>query len=235
MFDLGDSAIEKYGYPYLTVYRPDLLGAMVDKIKGHWPNALHLGMPAIATEQDEDSVTLTLADNRKIKGDILIGTDGVKSTVRDSIWGDEQPNFYGLVAWRGVIPMERLPKHMQDMVGSTWIGPGGHMVNYPLRGGQLMNMIGTIENNDWKTESWHTIGTAEECARDFNGWHEDVQSLIEAAPSLMKWAFLERKPRQKWSKGRISLLGDACHATLPFLAQGAVMSIEDGVCLRRSL
>jgi 2-polyprenyl-6-methoxyphenol hydroxylase-like FAD-dependent oxidoreductase len=109
------------------------------------------------------------------------------------------------------------------------------MVNYPLRGGKLMNMIGTIERNDWQVESWYTQGSIEECANDFAGWHEDVQTLIRAAPTVMKWAFMERTPRQKWSEGRSTLLGDACHATLPFLAQGAVMSIEDGVVLGRCL
>ncbi|KAG5723534.1 hypothetical protein E4T56_gene1941, partial [Termitomyces sp. T112] len=131
--------------------------------------------------------------------------------------------------------MDRLPERLRDMLGWTWIGPGGHLVNYPLRGGKLMNMIGTIERNDWQVESWYTQGSNEECARDFAGWHEDVQTLIRAAPSVMKWAFMERAPRQTWSVGRATLLGDACHATLPFLAQGAVMSIEDGVVLGRCL
>jgi salicylate hydroxylase len=155
--------------------------------------------------------------------------------VRKCLFGDDEANFTGMIAWRAVIPMERLPEHMRQMVGWTWIGPGGHMVNYPLRGGKLMNMIGTIERDDWQVESWYTQGSAEECARDFAGWHDDVQALIQAAPTIMKWAFMERPPRQIWSQGRATLLGDACHATLPFLAQGAVMSIEDGVVLGRCL
>lgn len=235
MFDLGESAIDRYGYPYLTIYRPDLLSALVDGVKAIAPNSIHLDATVTGFEQDETGVRLILSDGTVATGDALIGADGVKSTVREQLWGDDAPKFYGLVAWRSVIPMEALPDHLQAMVGSTWIGPGGHMVNYPLRGGKLMNMIGTIERDDWQVESWRVEGSKEECARDFAGWHEDVQTLIQTAPTLMKWAFMERKPRQTWGQGRVSLLGDACHATLPFLAQGAVMSIEDGVILGRCL
>ncbi|MBF5088800.1 NAD(P)-binding protein [Novosphingobium sp. NBM11] len=235
MFDLGQMAIEKYGYPYLTVYRPDLLGTLVDAVRAMAPQAIHLGAAVENVTNREDGVALHLVGGKTVEGDILIGADGVKSTVRKCLFGDDEANFTGMIAWRAVIPMERLPEHMRQMVGWTWIGPGGHMVNYPLRGGKLMNMIGTIERNDWQVESWYTQGSIEECANDFAGWHEDVQTLIRSAPTVMKWAFMERTPRQKWSEGRSTLLGDACHATLPFLAQGAVMSIEDGVVLGRCL
>lgn len=235
MFDLGKVAMEKYGYPYLTVYRPDLLGTLTNAVQALKPDAVHLGAHVADVTLTDDDVTLRLGDGSTVTGDVLIGADGVKSTVRKVLFGDDEANFTGMIAWRAVIPMERLPEHMRQMVGWTWIGPGGHMVNYPLRGGQFMNMIGTIERDDWQVESWYAQGSIEECANDFKGWHEDVQSLIHAAPTVMKWAFMERTPRQIWTKGRASLLGDACHATLPFLAQGAVMSIEDGVILGRCL
>ena len=235
MFDLGPEAIEKYGYPYLTVYRPDLLGTLVNAVQAIDPDAVILGAEVTDAEADDGGATLALKDGRRIETDVLIGADGVKSTVRKSLFGDDHTEFTGMIAWRAVIPMERLPDRFRELVGSTWIGPGGHLVNYPLRGATLMNMIGTIERNDWQVESWYAEGTIEECARDFAGWHEDVQTLIHAAPKVLKWAFMERPPRRIWSKGRATLLGDACHATLPFLAQGAVMSIEDGVVLGRCL
>lgn len=235
MFDLGPLAIEKYGYPYLTVYRPDLLATLVDAARAIAPDCVHLGAAVQRVTNLPDRVELHLADGRTATGDILVGADGVRSTVRKCLFGDDETNFTGMIAWRAVIPMERLPERLRGMVGWTWIGPGGHLVNYPLRGGALMNMIGTIERDDWQVESWHEQGSIEECARDFAGWHEDVQTMIHAAPAVMKWAFMERPPRQKWSEGRSTLLGDACHATLPFLAQGAVMSIEDGVVLGRCL
>lgn len=235
MFDLGAIAIEKYGYPYLTVYRPDLLSTLVDAVRALKPDAIHLGAHVTDVTLTPSDATLHLSGDRRVTGDVLIGADGVKSTVRKCLFGDDEANFTGMIAWRAVIPMERLPERMRQMVGWTWIGPGGHLVNYPLRGGQLMNMIGTIERDDWQVESWYAQGDIEECANDFRGWHEDVQTLIRAAPAVMKWAFMERPPRQVWSKGRATLLGDACHATLPFLAQGAVMSIEDGVILGRCI
>lgn len=235
MFDLGEIAIEKYGYPYLTVYRPDLLQTLVDAVKAINPDAIHLGAKVSDAVVTTNGASLKFEDGTSVEGDILIGADGVKSTVRKALFGDDETNFTGMIAWRAVIPMERLPERMRGMVGWTWIGPGGHLVNYPLRGGRLMNMIGTIERDDWKVESWNMEGDIEECARDFAGWHEDVQTLIRAAPKVLKWAFMERPPRQQWSLGHASLLGDAAHATLPFLAQGAVMSIEDGVVLGRCL
>lgn len=235
MFDLGPEAIEKYGYPYLTVYRPDLLATLIDAVRAIKPDAVHLAKAVNNIDVREDGVTLYFADGTHAQGDLLVGADGVKSTVRRCLFGDDEAQFTGMIAWRAVIPMDRLPERLRDMLGWTWIGPGGHLVNYPLRGGKLMNMIGTIERDDWQVESWYTQGSNEECARDFAGWHEDVQTLIRAAPSVMKWAFMERAPRQTWSVGRATLLGDACHATLPFLAQGAVMSIEDGVVLGRCL
>ena len=235
MFDLGEMAIEKYGYPYLTVYRPDLLSTLVNAARAIKPDVFHLGQPVVDIQQDEQSATLILQDGSSVTGDILIGADGIKSTIRRELWGPDIPKFSGMMAWRAVIPMQNLPSHMQVMVGSTWIGPGQHLVNYPLRDGKLMNMVGTVERPDWKVESWTVEGTTEECLNDYSGWHEDVQSLIKSAPKLLKWAFGERVPMKKWSKNRISLMGDACHPTLPFLAQGAVMAIEDAVVLSRCL
>jgi salicylate hydroxylase len=235
MFDLGERAIKKYGYPYLTVYRPDLLATLVTAAQAIKPDVFNLDSSVIEIGQNDSSAYIVLKDGRVISGDILIGADGIKSLVRKELWGQDDPRFAGMIAWRAVIPMETLPKHMQVMVGSTWIGPGGHAVNYPLRDGTLMNFVGTVDRTDWKEEGWQIKGDAAECLNDFSGWHEDVHALIKSAPSLTKWAFGEREPMQKWSKGRISLLGDACHATLPFLAQGAVMAIEDGVMLARCL
>lgn len=235
LFDLGKSAIEKYGYPYLTVYRPDMLDTLVAAVRALKPDAIHLGCRAAGLEQDDNSATLILADGRKITGDILIGADGWRSVIRNTLWGECNPHFSGMVTWRGLIPMEQLPKHMQVHVGSTWIGPGAHAVSYPLHRGEIMNFVATIENKTWTAEGGCEPGTTEECLADFAGWHEDVQTLIKLSPNLLKWALMKREPIERWSLGRVSLVGDACHATLPFLAQGAVHSIEDGVVLARCI
>jgi salicylate hydroxylase len=235
MFDLGRTAVARYGYPYITVYRPDLLQALVEAVRQLKPDAIHLGNRCVGFEQDGNSATLLLDGGKQAHGDALIGADGVRSVIRNGLWGDTNPNFAGMVAWRGVIPMDNLPKHLQAMVGSTWIGPGGHVVNYPLHRGELMNFVGTIERDDWRTESWSIEGSAEECLRDFSGWHEDVHAMIRSSPKLFKWALMAREPIPRWTVDRITLLGDACHPTLPFLAQGAVTAIEDGVVLARCL
>jgi salicylate hydroxylase len=235
LFDLGSESVARYGYPYFTVYRPDLLQVLIDAVRAIKPNAVHLRARCESFEQDADSVTLRFEDGSIASGDALIGADGVHSKIRQALFGKDQPEFTGLMAWRGVIPMERLPEHMRRKVGTNWVGPGGHVVNYALNAGRLMNFVGIRERSDWLVESWNQPGTREECAADFVGWNEDIQRMIQAIDTPYKWALMTRAPLPKWSLGRVSLLGDACHSTLPFLAQGAVMSIEDGFILARAL
>ena len=117
------------------------------------------------------------------------------------------------------------------MVGTNWLGPHGFVLHYPVRAGELMNFVGIVERDDWRVESWVIAGTTHELANDFSGWHADVQTLIENIETPYKWALMVRGPMDSWSKGRITLLGDACHPTLPFLGQGAVMAIEDAYVL----
>ena len=124
MLSLGKAVIENYGYPYLTVYRPDLHQSLADRVRELKPDAIHLGCGVAGCEQDGQSATLVLRDGRRVTGDALIGADGVRSVVRNTLWGPCDPEFSGMVAWRGLIPMEELPEHMQVSVGSTWIGPG---------------------------------------------------------------------------------------------------------------
>ncbi len=233
LFDLGTEAVERYGYPYLTVYRPDLLKVISDAVKVFRPKALHLETRVKAVSQQDGKVTLHLEDGRDVVGDALIGADGVHSRIRPALWGESKPQFSGMMAWRGVIPMEKLPAHLTRHVASNWIGPGSHVVCYPLRAGQLFNFVATVCRDDWQIESWSTEGTREECAKDFAGWHEDVQTMIANAPRLFKWALMGRAPMDAWTQGNVTLLGDACHPTLPFLAQGAVMALEDAVILGR--
>jgi salicylate hydroxylase len=235
LFDLGSESVARYGYPYFTVYRPDLLRVLIDAVRTIKSDAVHLKARCQSFEQDEDCVTLRFEDGTVARGDALIGADGVHSKIRQALFGKDNPEFTGLMAWRGVIDMERLPEHMRRQVGTNWVGPGGHVVNYALNAGRLMNFVGIRERNDWQVESWNQAGTREECAADFVGWNEDIQQMIQAIDVPYKWALMTRAPLSKWSVGRVSLLGDACHSTLPFLAQGAVMSIEDGFILARAL
>ncbi|HYX65270.1 MAG TPA: FAD-dependent monooxygenase [Burkholderiales bacterium] len=234
LFDLGPASIERYGFPYFTVYRPDLLDVLARAVRRLKPDAIHLGARCAGLEQDASAVALKLQDGA-ISGDALIGADGVHSAVRQALFGADRPAFTGVIAWRGIVPMERLPKHMARMVGSNWVGPGGHVVHYPLRAGKLMNFVGALERADWQVESWSARGTNAELRADFRGWHEDIQAFIREIDAPYKWALMVRPPLDRWSVGRVSLLGDAAHSMLPFLAQGAVMAIEDGYVLARCL
>ena len=234
LFDLGAVSVERYGFPYFTVYRPDLLTVLAAAVRALKPEAIHLKSRGTGFEQDASGVTLLLEHSRA-RGDVLIGADGVHSNIRQGLFGADKPEFTGLMAWRGVIPMAKLPAHLHRLVGTNWVGPGGHIVHYPLRAGQLMNFVGVRERSDWQIESWSVRGTTEECLRDFTGWHDDIQTMIRTIDIPYKWALMHRPPLPQWSMGRVSLLGDACHSTLPFLAQGAVMAIEDGFVLARAL
>jgi salicylate hydroxylase len=234
LFDLGVVSIERYGSPYFTVYRPDLLAVLADAVRRQKPDAIHLSSKCVGFEQDGSCVTLQL-ESGSATGDALVGADGVHSRIRQALFGPGEPAFTGLMAWRGTMPMTRLPEHMARLVGSNWVGPGAHVVHYPLRRGELMNFVGMVERADWRIESWSTRGTTEELAKDFEGWHEDVQAMIRGIDTPFKWALVSRPPLKRWTVGRITLLGDACHPMLPMLAQGAVMAIEDGYILARAL
>jgi len=233
LFDLGAESVARYGFPYCTVWRPDLLKILDDAVRRAKPDAIHLGAKVVRVEQGASHVDLHLADGRVIRGDALVGADGVHSVIRSQFCGDDRARFTGLMAWRGVIPMARLPAHLHRPIGHNWVGPGSHVVHYPLRGGDLMNFVGIIERPDWQVESWSTRGDADEMLRDFTGWHDDVRTMIRAIDEPFKWALAARPPLPRWTFDRVTLLGDACHPTLPMLAQGAVMSIEDAYVLAR--
>jgi salicylate hydroxylase len=235
LFDLGGESIRKYGFPYMTVYRPDLLQVMADCVRRHKPDAIHLGKRLVDLDRRGDTVSLEFADGSRARGAALIGADGVNSVVRRALFGDDPVRFTGMVAWRALLPMQSLPARMARMVASNWIGPGGHVVHYPLQRGELMNFVGVLEGATWDGPPWTAGATVDECVAAYAGWNDDVLEMIRRAPAILKWAMLVRDFLDAWSVGRATLLGDACHPTLPFLAQGAVMAIEDGVVLARCL
>lgn len=235
LFDLGGESIRKFGYPYLTVFRPDLLRVLADEVRRLSPDCIHVGARVQGCEDTGDGVTLSLVDGRTFRGDALVGADGVHSRVRPSLFGADEVQFSGMVAWRALIPMEVLPERFHRSVALNWIGPGGHVVNYPVQGGKVMNFVGTLEGFEWPAPPYSTLATREECAAVFKGWHEDVQEMISHAPSVTKWALCGRRFLDTWTRGRATLLGDACHPTLPFLAQGAVHTLEDALVLARCI
>lgn len=235
LFDLGADCIARFGAPYWLVHRGDLHAALVEGVQALKPDAIHLGRKFTTVSQDDAGAMLHFADGGSARGDIVIGADGVHSVVRDSLWDSPKSAFTGLMAWRGFADMSKLRPELQRPVGTNWIGPGGHIITYPLKGGKVMNVVALVENAEWTSETWTEAGTIAECLADFSDWHPYIHEMIAAMDVPFRWALVGREPLAQWSKGRISLLGDACHPTLPFLAQGAIMAIEDGYVLARVL
>ncbi|MGF6426190.1 MULTISPECIES: FAD-dependent monooxygenase [Bradyrhizobium] len=165
----------------------------------------------------------------------LWSADGVHSEIRRQIGGDTKPFFAGVAAWRGLVPMQRLPPPLRRDVGTNWVGPGGHVITYPVRRGELLNFVGIFEGESWSVESWTERGTREACSGAFAGWNPQIHAIIANLDIPYKWALLGRDPLDRFVVGRACLLGDAAHPTLPFLAQGANMAVEDGMVLARCL
>ena len=234
LFDLGAESLDRYGYPYMMLYRPDLHAILMRALIERAPHAFRLGAKVIDVGQTDDEVHVQLQNGERIVGDVLIGADGVHSVTRERLIAQDHPSFSGCIAWRGAIPIESLPASMQGPAGVNWIGPGAHIVHYPVHGGKLVSFTGIVESSAWVRESWTEQGSIEECLQDFNGWHPDVHALIRQLGTPLRWAMMLRHPLTNWTNGRVSLLGDAAHPTLPFLAQGAGMAIEDGCVLARA-
>jgi salicylate hydroxylase len=226
---------ERFGSPMYLMHRGDLHAMLVDAVRQQKPDAIHLDARCIEFEQNERGVRLKLEDGRVVVGDVLIGADGLHSRIRQKLFGPATPKFTGIMAWRGLAPVERLPKHLREPQATQWLGPNGHVTCYPVHRGELVNMVGEVERDDWRKESWVEPGTHEECVEDFHGWHRDLLDIIDSIDTLYKWGLFLREPLPQWSVGRVTLLGDSCHPMLPFLGQGANMAIEDGLVLARCL
>lgn len=233
---LGRNALDTYGAPYYHVHRADLMGVLAQAADLEGRIRLHPGEVVESFEQTEDTVAVSTHSGRH-EGNVLIGADGIHSVVRSGLFGLESATFTGNVAWRGLVPAEKLPPGLVHPVAAAWWGPRKHFVHYYVRGGELVNCVCVVEKEGWEIESWTERGDHAELASDFAGWHETVETLIAnmAPDACFKWALFDRPPMAAWSRGRVTLLGDACHPTLPFMAQGAAMAIEDGAVLARCL
>jgi salicylate hydroxylase len=228
-------SVERYGFPYITIHRGDLHGVIAQALEQAKPGTVHFGRRCVGLSQTPESVVLHFETGAPVAATLVVGADGVHSAVRASLFGAPKPEFCGIIAWRGVVPMERVPASISRTLGTNWVGPGGHVVHYPLRAGTLLNFVGMGERTDWAGEGWNVRGTTEEVLNDFRGWHPDVHALIRNIDVPYKWALALRPTMDAWSQGRCTLLGDACHPMVPFLAQGAVMALEDGLVLARAI
>jgi salicylate hydroxylase len=222
---------------YHRIHRADFHAMLVDAIRALSPGAIRLNARVSGVEQDEVGVSVTLENGEVLKGRALIGADGSRSTVRNCLFDTRMPQFRGQVAYRSLIPMERVAHLLEDHPAGTYVGPGAIFNRYPVRQGKLLNCIGIVETADWTEEGWACPATRAEFLEKFAGWHESLTGLIREAPEegLFKWALYDREPLAEWTKGRITLLGDAAHPILPFLGLAGAMAVEDGVVLGRAI
>ena len=215
---MGEAIVAAFGAPYFHFHRADLLAVLV---AGLPPDRVHTGKRCTSVTQRADGATAHFEDGTSITADVVVGADGIHSTVRRTLFGPEKPRFSGHIAYRGLAPAERLQHLDLERLGTGWLGPGGHFVHYFVAGGRYVNFVAVTEEDTWTRESWTDLGSLEDAHAAFSGWHSQVHTIIDAVEETYKWALHDRNPLPKWSEGRLTLLGDACHAMLPYMAQGA--------------
>jgi len=232
--DLGTECERRFGEHTYTAHRADLL----DSLKTLVPvENVRLGMRCVALDNvgDEGTVTLTFANGEKAEADIVIGADGIHSTVRAALTDPAPATFSGLCAFRALVPAEHAPEFSRRPAQTLWLGPGHHLVHYPVSAGRYVNLVAFAPAGDYTTESWTASATVAEFLAEFAGWDERLTKLIRAAGTPGRWALLDRAPLTQWTKNSLTLLGDAAHPMFPFFGQGAAQAIEDAATLARCL
>jgi salicylate hydroxylase len=222
----------KFGAPHLTVHRAELLDILVGSLPA---KCIRTAARCVAVTTNGNIAVARFADGSEIESDIVVGADGIHSVVRSSLFGPEAPRFTGCLCYRGLVPAGDVPSsiNMKDLV--LWMGPHGHIVHYPVKRGELLNVVAHYDSDAWTEESWIRKCEQSEVAATYNNWDESLQQLIKSNPNWYKWALYDREPLERWSVGRATLLGDSAHAMLPYLGQGAAMAIEDGCVLAACL
>jgi salicylate hydroxylase len=234
---LGEPHEQRHGAPYFQLHRHDLHDALRAAVQALDASALVLNARVTSLDEDAGGVTLHVDGREPWRADLVVGADGIKSVVRRHTVGADDPVFTGQVAWRCTVPIERIaPALRTDIVSTVWCGPRNHAVTYYLRAGQVLNFVGCVERPA-DEESWTTRRPWAELDADYAGWHPMVRAVIDAVDrdQCFRWALNRRTPVQRWSTDRVTLLGDSVHATLPYMAQGAAMAIEDAAVLARTL
>ncbi|WP_050996181.1 FAD-dependent monooxygenase [Bradyrhizobium yuanmingense] len=227
---------KRYGFSTLQVHRADLHGLLMAAVDRNDPAALHAGHEFASLDQTERGVNVKFVNGASIAGDALIGADGNASAVRSFVFGGEAAAFNGQVAFRALIPKERVPKAVAELQFAMHTAPRRYLLHYPLRHGEIMNLIGCGQSKAWEAEGWSIPATNDEFEQEYSDFWPELLDLIRAIPpgGLFKWGLRDREPLQRWVKGRVAMLGDAAHPMTPFLGQGACMAIEDGMLLARA-
>ena len=225
---LGERAEAYFGAPYYHAHRADLLNVLLG---GLGETGFRLSAHVDRFDQDAHGVTVTLANGAVAMGDILVGADGIHSTVRAQLFGRESPRYTGNVAWRGLVAAERVAHLDLGRVTGVWMGPNRSIVQYYVSAGRTFNWIGISRSEQPGRESWLAEGRIEDALAEYAGWHHSIRTIIAGTPRVLRQALYDCEPLPDWRVGRVVLLGDAAHPMMPFYAQGAAQSIEDAYVL----
>jgi 3-hydroxybenzoate 6-monooxygenase len=225
---------QRFGAPYALIHRADLLNALLDTAKTSPQINLETSRQLKSFHDDGTNVSVTCMDGTRYDAPALIGADGLWSTVRSQLIGDGPPRVSGHITYRAVLPTPEVPEYLRHTDMVLWAGPKCHMVHYPLRGGELYNLVAVFHSDRYE-EGWSSYGDPRELHERFKGTCENVRQMLGKIAEWRMWVLCDREPTREWSKGRVTLLGDAAHPMLQYLAQGAGMALEDSLCLARCL
>lgn len=231
---LGDTARAAYGYPYGVIYRADLHQVFLDACKASPNVVLRTASKVESFEQDDSGVRVRMAGGEVLQGDALIGADGLWSRIREAVLGDGKPRVSGHIAYRAVLKREDVPAHLWSDDVLLWGGEKTHLVHYPLRRGELFNLVAVFHSNKYD-EGWNTFGDTAELNERFAHAVPQVRELLDKIETWKMWVLCDREPVKDWTDRRVTLLGDAAHPMLQYLAQGAGQAIEDAVVLGEAL
>jgi salicylate hydroxylase len=228
-FEVGEPFRRRFGNPYAVIHRADIHTAILEQVVGNPDIELVTSCHVDEVKQDDQGVTVIARDGRQFKADYLVGCDGIKSVARDLVVGDPV-RVSGHVVYRAVVPAAEMPEELRWNAPVVWAGPNCHLVHYPLRSGDQYNLVVTFHSRE--QEVWDVRdGSKEEVLSYFTGIAELPRKLLHTPSSWRRWSTADRNPVDNWTRGRITLLGDAAHPTLQYLAQGACMALEDAVTL----
>ena len=230
---IGSRFSRRYGASYWHCHRADLIETLFNATQEAGIQIL-FNEKIESYEETPETTSVKTHAGKSFSADLLIGADGISSKIRATLLPNSMVDFTGQIAWRGLVPTERLQTHPPEGV-SVWVGPGKHFVGYRLRQASLMNFIAVEERNEWTEENWMLSGDIEKLRTAFAGWDTPVQDILAACDDAYLWGLFDRPPPKKWHSSRAVLIGDACHPILPFMAQGAAMAIEDAYVLATSL
>ena len=222
---MGPQAERRWGYPFWQFHRADLLALLAQAAKDAGVD-IQLGREVKEVSQ-ADGVNQISGTDFEHTATILIGADGVRSNLRTMLFGGGDVRFTGQVAWRGLVPATSVPTDILPNSATVHMGPGKHIVTYPLRGGTLWNFVAVEERKNWVAEGWTEPGDVQELRAAFRGWSAPVTTLLDAVDETFLWGLFDHPALPSWVSGTAALVGDACHPMLPFLAQGATMGLED--------